>query len=50
MDQSLTDRVWYKIELKELPMTNGKPNKLMHYQNKAKELYDQQVINFESCK
>jgi hypothetical protein len=47
MEQSLTDKVWYKIELKQLPMSNGKPDKLMHYHNKAKELYDQQLIIFE---
>jgi hypothetical protein len=46
MNQALKDRIWYKIPLKELT-TNGNGDKLMHYQNKARGLYDEQLAIFE---
>ena len=50
MIPSLKDTVWHQIELKDLPSVAKSQDKLKHYYNKAKELYDQEVINFEKGK
>lgn len=47
MISSLKDTVWYKIEMKDLGQAAGSQDRLMHYYNKAKDLYDEQLMDFE---